>query len=38
MKAVFKNTHRITFAHLKNIVSKDGLRPVMCGAYIDLKK
>lgn len=38
MKVQFINTTEVKYTHLKNIVSNDDLRPVMCGVYIDFKE
>jgi DNA polymerase III beta subunit-like protein len=37
MKVKFINTHEVNFTQLNAAASKDDLRPVMQGAYIDLK-
>lgn len=38
MEVKFINTTEVKHTHLKNIVSNDDLRPVMCGVYIDFKE
>lgn len=38
MLVKFKNITNVTYTHLKNVVSSDNLRPVMCGVYIDFKQ
>jgi DNA polymerase III sliding clamp (beta) subunit (PCNA family) len=37
MRVVFENSTDVSYSNLKNIVSNDDLRPVLQGAYIDLK-
>lgn len=37
MKIIFKNLTDVTYTHLKTIVSTDQLRPVLCGACIDIE-
>lgn len=36
MKIVFKINSNITISHLKSVASTDTLRPVMCGACVDV--
>lgn len=38
MQVKFENSTEIKYTHLKNVVSKDNLRPVMNGVYIDFKE
>lgn len=38
MTVKFINTTEVKYTHLKNIVSNDDLRPIMCGVYIDFKE
>lgn len=38
MVVKFINTTDVKYTHLKNVVSKDDLRPVMGGVYIDFKE
>lgn len=38
MEVKFINTTGVKHTHLKNVVSDDGLRPAMCGVYIDFKE
>lgn len=37
MKVKFKNLSDVSYRHLKNITDNSGLRPVLSGAYIDVK-
>lgn len=38
MEVKFINTTEVNYTHLKNVVSNDGLRHVICGVYIDFKE